>query len=147
MFVAQYFDLLLQCIALCCVVLSAFRTANLSLSLSCSCYFIECVRLKCCCANFCRNKNSGIAFRCFHSFHLNPYSFIYWYHWVNRIYSLSAFSWLSTHVVLYECCLCFYLFVLFQFCVVNRRFFLSMSALWLSNILWLNNVHFQSVCF
>lgn len=37
-------------------------------------------------------KNREIVFRCFHSFHLSPYSFIYWYHWVDRIYSLSAFS-------------------------------------------------------
>lgn len=38
------------------------------------------------------NKNREIVFRCFHSFHLSPYSFIYWYHWVDKIYSLSAFG-------------------------------------------------------
>lgn len=70
--------------------------------------------------NFCSSKNTEIVFRCFHSFHLNPYSFIYLYHWVDRIYSLSAFrgcTRLLAHTP-HDCCcvnvVCvigFYLFI------------------------------------
>lgn len=69
-------------------------------------------------------KNREIVFRCFHSFHLSPYSFIYWYHWVDRIYSLSAFSgfaFAKCHTIrLFQpfhwkcwCCFCFSFCVLF----------------------------------
>lgn len=80
-----------------------------------------------CCANFCRYKNRGIVFRCFHSFHLNPYSFIYWYHWVDRIYSFVciqfAIEWVLCCVALCECCLyAFYLFIsLFHMYDVNLK--------------------------